>query len=82
MTYQPWYVEYARAHNRYPGEQFAYDMEHSPGYTMLSYSRWITQRWAEYKEAHGLPAGGKPSEEMQADFTVWLRECVDKTAVS
>ena len=52
QNWNPRYVYYARAHGHSPEEQFELDKEAHPGGCMVGFMLWISEKKAEFYEAH------------------------------
>ena len=70
--FQPRYVAYARAHGRDPEAQLAHDRERWPGGAMCGFTLWIRERWREWDNEHGWPAGESHGPEEREAFDRYI----------
>lgn len=74
--WNPRFEHYARAHCRTPEMQLRHDAVRWPGGIMCGFQLWISARWSEWREMHGLKRDAILSNEDHVEFDRWLAEGV------
>ena len=70
--WNPYYIAYAREHDRSPEAMLAHDGERCPGGRMAEFIIWCQRRWAEWRKLHGRQRDDILSEQDHRDFAAWL----------
>jgi len=82
-SWNPRYVEYARAHDVTPVQMRALDQAHWPGGRNAGFILWMNERWNEFCKKHGLKrhasGPGETNDYLDQDkFDEWLPGRVDE----
>lgn len=73
MTYQPYYVEFARSNGLTPEQQDAALTRPDGSWSNERFIAWIGARHREFKALHSISDRMPYSDEQQAQFLEWLR---------